>query len=179
MTSYFSGFGDFLTDKQHEALQAACDILVDESFEDLRTIEESGSFTNTRMLIYLPKRYSHKYDVLFAKKFMVTIIVVIWKLTQPNWMRLGCIAEELAFLALIQQAQVQLDLEGEDPDELEDFKGMILGDMDIEYLFDPQYDGIDESEVGALLGIESLAFGDWFRPFQDDSPVHPFTSIEE
>jgi len=48
--------------------------------------------------------------------------------------------------------------------------------LDFGFLFDNAYDGIDESEAAQELGMSSLAFNDWFKPFSDEPSriAHPY-----
>ena len=57
---------------------------------------------------------------------------------------------------------------------------LLFEDTDFEYLFIPARDGIEEGEVGRHLGMGSLAFEDWFKPFGGGSrgPVHPYCAGE-
>ena len=43
-------------------------------------------------------------ELLFAKQFLTCLITVAWKLQAPRHYRLACVAEELAFRALVQRA---------------------------------------------------------------------------
>ena len=47
-------------------------------------------------------------------------------------------------------------------------------DTDFELLFDPRWDGLEEDEAVSHLAMANLRFEDWFRPFRDEIPVHPY-----
>ena len=49
-------------------------------------------------------------------------------------------------------------------------------DADFEILFNPQFDGMEEDESVAHLALANLRFKDWFTPFQDEVPVHPYVA---
>lgn len=39
-------------------------------------------------------------------------------------------------------------------------------DHDVLMLFDARFDGIEDSDVGAMLGVANLHPKDWFKPFR-------------
>ena len=39
-----------------------------------------------------------------------------------------------------------------------------------------QWDGVEDSELGRRLGVANLRFDEWFHPFRDQIPVHPYSS---
>jgi hypothetical protein len=86
------------------------------------------------------------------------------------------VAEELAALAIINQTRALIE-EDEDGQAIEEVLENFM-DAYFELLFDNAYDGIDESEVGQSLGMSSLAFNNWFKPFTADSSriAHPYVS---
>ena len=83
-------------------------------------------------------------------------------------------AEELAAWAIINQAKA-LTEEDEDGEAIEKVLEKFI-DVYFEFLFDNAYDGIDESEAVQELGMSSLAFNDWFKPFSDEPSriAHPY-----
>lgn len=75
-------------------------------------------------------------------------------------------------------AHVARALFGETVDEnsMEEVIDRVYEDTDFLFLFDPRYDGVDESELGKRLGMQSLRFETWFDPFDGGSPVHPYVA---
>jgi hypothetical protein len=172
-------YTDILTPPALQALQGGCDTLIDGVFDDLENVKDPQDFADTWVAIYLPERYLYKYTPLFLRQFAVCIITVAWKLAQPEHMPLSSLAEELAANAIIESAKAYAEVIEEigDVDEIfEDFIGMYFEDTDFLFLFDDAYDGIDETEVGEVMGISSLAFDDWFKPFSDEPSRigHPY-----
>ena len=173
-------YSDILTPRAREALEMGCDWLIDHSFENYNDLKGPEEFEDTVLGGHLPSRYLHKYTPLFYKEFAVCIITVAWKLAQPTHMPLSSIAEELAARAIIKEAKALTAEEEEDGETIEQildrFIDIYFEDLDFELLFDNTYDGIDESEVGQELGMTSLAFDDWFKPFSGESSriVHPY-----
>jgi hypothetical protein len=49
-------------------------------------------------------------------------------------------------------------------------------DAYFEILFEVRYDGLDETEIAKVVGLSSLAFGDWFLPFSEEPArvTHPY-----
>ena len=55
------------------------------------------------------------------------------------------------------------------------FEDVAFQDADHELLYDMTRDGLEDSSVGARLGIGHLHFDDWFEPFLNaPTPVHPY-----
>jgi hypothetical protein len=105
--------------------------------------------------------------------------VVGWKLAQPGDVTLACVAEELALFALIRQAQMLLDLRERENDEQawNDFRDLAFEDEDFLFLFNPEFDGIEETEWARQHAMVGLKFNEWFRPFDAAShgAPHPFS----
>ena len=175
-------YSDALTQRERQVLQRACDVLIDEVFEDLKNIEGPKDLIDTTLGDCLPKRYLYSYTPLFLKQFVVSLIIVVRKLAQPEHKSLSSLAEELAAWAIVSKAQSLIEMEedmGEKTmrDPFDRFIDIYFEDLDFEYLFDEAYDGIDkESELAQMLGMASLSLKDWFKPFSDEPSriVHPY-----
>jgi len=174
-------YSDVLTPRAQEALEMGCDWIIDHCFENYNDLKDPEHFEDTILGGHLPSRYLHRYTPLFYKQFAVCIITVAWKLAQPKHIPLSSVAEELAAWAIINQAEA-LTEEHEDGEAiekvLEKFIDVYFEDLDFGFLFDNAYDGIDESEAAQELGMSSLAFNDWFKPFSDEPSriAHPYVS---
>jgi hypothetical protein len=85
------------------------------------------------------------------------------------------VAEELALFALIRQAQVLLDLREAESDEQvwSDFRDGVFEDEDFLFLFNPELDGIEESEWARQHAVVGLRFSEWFQPFDAASHGAP------
>lgn len=47
--------------------------------------------------------------------------------------------------------------------------------MSVGYLYIQRFDGIEDSDVGANMGIGNLRFDEWFEPFLNAAtPLHPY-----
>jgi len=160
-------FGDEMLPPDHaSALRAAVHELIDEFCEDIAALLEAPEkVEETSMSQYLPRCYRGRYSPLFAKQFLMATATVAWKLAQPQWHPLACIAEELALNAVVRKAEALLEAQGRKPDFIL-FEDSALEDLDIEVMFDPAWDGYEEET--------SLAFEYWFSPFRADEPAHPY-----
>jgi hypothetical protein len=87
----------------------------------------------------------------------------------------GCVAEELALFALILQAQVFLDLRelANDEQAWSDFRDLVFEDEDFLFLFNPELDGIEETEWAREHAVFGLKFNEWFQPFDPGSHGAP------
>ncbi|MGW5864645.1 hypothetical protein ACWFRJ_21005 [Streptomyces sp. NPDC055239] len=167
------------------ALIWGTDVLMDELFQDVHALDKEG--TNVAecdrpmwLLDELPPRYALQYDARFARRFLVTAIALTTRLTVGSFKNLSCVAEELVLKLLLREAEVTLETFGL-LDEgvsaaLERFADLVYEDMDHELLYDDSMDGVDESEVGAALGIAPMGITSWFTPFDEDRYVHPYAA---
>jgi hypothetical protein len=174
MTGFAEAWAEYLPDNHRRALYSALYMLSDEFF-DYDLDDEDHEF---RQL--LPRKYLHSYTPLFLKKFYVTLLTVGYKLALPEESDtlIACTAEELALHVLIEEASALLELEGIEADFVA-FEDVIYQDVDFEYLYEPENDGIEDSEVGVEMGIGNLHFSEWFKPFLNASmPVHPYCQDE-
>ncbi|QRX93110.1 hypothetical protein [Streptomyces noursei] len=169
------------------ALVWATDVLLDELFQDAYALaaEEMNVAERDRpmwLLDELPSRYALQYDVRFARRFLVTAIVLTTRFTEGSFEQLSCVAEELVLRLLLGRAEVTLEtfglLDEGVSSALECFAEMVYEDMDHEWLYDDSKDGIDESPVGEYLGVAPLGLASWFKPFGEDRYVHPYAVDE-
>jgi hypothetical protein len=157
------------------ALSTAVHVLIDEILDDIVALHRDEHFADTGLATYLPATCGHRYDLLFAKRFLACVYTVAWKLLSPDPQALACVGEELALHALIQGAEAILEGKGIQAD-FDVLRETAFEDEDYALLFDPQWDGIEGSERGRRLGMANLGYDDWFVPFRDEDPVHPYRS---
>jgi hypothetical protein len=158
-----------------KALGDAAVIVLDQYLEDLVNLGRGDSFDQTAMSDALPRKYLPRYDLLFAKAFVVCVSTVSWKLQSPDEQELACVAEELALNAIVGQAQTLLETRGRAVD-LGDVYEEAFQDVDFAFLFDARFDGIEESELADHLRMANLRFDDWFKPFANVPYVHPYVA---
>jgi hypothetical protein len=164
---------DELPSDHQEALLDAIDELTDEFFDDVAELLDEGDFAETTMGSFLPPRYLPRYTPVFAKQFLVCLLTVAWKIRAPGAYGLACTAEALALDALIQTAESAMEAAGQRYD-FDAFRDVAYEDEDYRLLFDPARDGIETTAAGRNLALANLEFSDWFRPFREKEPVHPY-----
>lgn len=179
-------------DAEHvRALEDAIPWSVDHALEDLAAIDlafragQKIDWDNLAFLSGLPERYRHRYTPLFAKQFVVCLIVATHKIVDPERIgqgMLSCVAEELAAHLVIREAGGLLAAHREEEgrgDAGADFGGvyeLLFEDIDFEWLYDEQMDGFEHDEEAVRqLGIAHLAFEQWFEPFAERF-VHPYAA---
>jgi hypothetical protein len=179
LAPYAAAYADVLSESHRETLRRAAITYLDECFSAIAEGEPGQSYADTPIGSYLPARYEHYYDGRFARAWATCVAVVGWKLAQPRDAVLACVAEELAVFALIRQAQVLLDLREVENDEQawSDFRDLVFEDEDFLVLFNPELDGIEETEWARQHAVVGLKFREWFRPFDSAShgTPHPFS----
>ncbi|GAA4662634.1 hypothetical protein GCM10023324_11260 [Streptomyces youssoufiensis] len=170
------------------ALVYGTDLLLDELFQDVCALDEDGGSVADCdepmwLLDELPRRYALRYDARFARRFLVTAIALTTRFTQGTFEQPSCVAEELALRLLLREAEIALDLFGLLDDgvslALECFADSVYKDMNHEWLYDDSMDGIDESPVGAYLGVAPMGISRWFTPFAAGRYVHPYAADDE
>lgn len=175
---FAAAYADVLPVSHREALRGAAITYLDECFSAIAEGQPGEGYADTAMGGYLPSRYEHYYDGRFARDWATAVAVVGWKLAQPGELTLACVAEELALFALIRQAQTLLDLHEEENNERawSDFRDLAFEDEDFLFLFNPELDGIEETEWARQHAVVGLAFNEWFQPFDPAShgAPHPF-----
>ncbi len=172
---------DVLPPSHRQALAEASDLLIDQGFDDVSAIADGDwPLADSTLGAHLPRRFALDYTPLFARQFFICLVTVAWKLAQPHFTPLTCVAEELAAWALINEAVAILEEQGEEAN-FDLFIDDLYEDTDFLILFDPKLDGLDSSEVGAYLGMGYLDFKDWFTPFGsgDRGAVHPYVQDDE
>lgn len=148
------------------ALWEASAVLIDQLFEDLDVLRDLDrvarqDIANTFVLSGLPPRHANKYDVRFARQFLVIAVDMTGALSR-GWARPSCVAQELALRCLFDQVEVIQDLY--DLDLADDWRSLLeqhmLEDTDSEMLYQK-------------LGLAPMNIQDWFEPFNDAS-VPPY-----
>jgi hypothetical protein len=151
---------------------------------DLNTsIRSDWTADNWLIGALLPPRYRLKYTAGFARKFLVCLITVVWKLGQREPLRLSCVAEELAAHVLLLEAEAFAEEHNQIVD-YSSFRDILFEDLDFEFLYDETYDGIEGTELGETMGIMHLAFAEWFERFGPPvsatyTEVHPYAQPED
>jgi hypothetical protein len=84
---------------------------------------------------------------------------------------------ELALHAIVSEAEALILADPEMDDaaaaNFNEFRATAFEDSDYEMLFDGAGDGIEDS-TDPKSYVVNLRFSDWFKPFNDESVIHPF-----
>jgi hypothetical protein len=163
------------------ALIVASPVVIDTLFICLNEFESSGRTVadagNSELLAGLPFRFGHKYTPDFFRRMIVAAVTISGRLTADHWHGPSCIGEAIALKMILETAErILLDL---DDFEVErrytDFKEQAFEDLDHEWLYMPQLDGVEDDEVFQdRMGAHNLAFESWFDPGPtDDVGPHP------
>jgi hypothetical protein len=160
-----------------QALLDACAVVVDEAFNSLEMLADDETFADTPMASWLPRTHLLRYDAGFARRFAACLIAVAGKLTDRHPHVLASVAEEMALAAILDEAEAILEMDGIQADMRAEAEGAFQ-DTDFESLFDPRWDGVEDAEEVAHLAMANLSFTEWFRPFRDEIPVHPYVAEE-
>ena len=149
--------------------------MLDLYLEDLARLAQGEPFDETNIADALPRTYLPRYDLLFAKAFVICVSTVVWKLQSPDQQELACVAEELALSAIVGQAQALLEMRGQQVN-IGDVYEEAFQDTDFEFLFDPSFDGIEESGIADYRRLANLRFEDWLKPFANVPHVHLYVA---
>lgn len=165
------------------ALYQAAVVTIDYLFDDLATLRNAGENATVATaehaafitLEELPDRYAHRYDALFTRQLIVATVDVTRRFTD-DWEPLACVAQELALVLLLNEAEQQLELAdldlGDWRDTVEDH---LFEDNDHEILFNPSLDGAEDDKAFlAQTGAAPMAFPDWFTPFNPERHLPPY-----
>lgn len=131
----------------------------------------------------LPPSFRPFYDLDFTERFLAVLMTVGWKLRSPHPYRHGCVAEELAFDAVVREAEhVMADL-WEKPQpaldfdaaterfrtlDLETFRDHAVKDEDYLMLWDPELVDAQDLDQENQYGFMGLRFTEWFEAFHDE-----------
>lgn len=151
------------------AVIVGLELLTDELFIDVQTLEESGTPASEHEVLWalheLPTRYAGHYSALFAKKFLITTAVLGYRLAQPDWEGPLNTAEVLAIRLVEAAARNQLAAAGIEDlplDEMfEAFEEYAFGDLDVDEMIEPSDAPEDDDDIDELVLVE------WFEPFEE------------
>jgi hypothetical protein len=172
------------------ALIFASSYLIDELFQDIRSLAEKGGAVADSdgffVLEDLPRRFAHHYDGRFAHKFLVATVSITGRLSAEQWAPPASVAEALALRLVVERAKFLLVDHGIVPKErvrnlYADFEDAAFDDTDHELLYSAAADGFEDDEaLSAGLGLADMRLGSWFAEFDGSvANVHPFTADVE
>ena len=174
MTDFAKLWADALPNDHREALYDCLCLLTDD-FLNSENPEDSSLAWN------LPRKYLPRYTEVFLRRFFISFLTVGYKLAyqEPTELLPSCVAEELGLHILIEGASAHLKDVKQVKADFSLFEDLAFQDGDFEYLYNPKYDGIEDSSIGAEHGIGLLHIDEWFIPFDNAiTPVHPYSADE-
>jgi hypothetical protein len=165
-----------LSDEALSILRASADELRDDLRDDIRLLRDGGSFEDTVAVSeHLPAVFARHYTPELFAQWAGSVETVAHKLAAYPDTCLATTAEELAGHALIAYCETLIDeREGEldDPDgvreKFSEAHDLAFEDHDVLLLFDARFDGIEDSDIGEMMGMANLSVRDWFKPFRAD-----------
>lgn len=149
------------------AMAWASKTLVDELFDDICILRESGSVNETLRIADLPPLYRTRYNALFAQKFL-TVTVDLGTSFVAGFGSPTCVAQELALRLVLDVVEGLGELYPELPlarNWRSWAEESLFEDLDHEMLYDPTLDGISGDPDYAQLGTVDLDPASWFVPF--------------
>jgi hypothetical protein len=164
------------------ALVQAVEVLTEELFQDVRTLEETDATADDLVDLWvigeLPRRFAHCYTALFAKKFLVAMTVLGHRLTIPEWTPPLSTAETLALHVIKSRAVHQLQLDGLLEEEaikraFSAFDEHAFDDLSHELLYEDG--GLDspQAETDDTLDVDG-----WFHPMDGvGQGLHPYLHV--
>ena len=154
---------------QIQALFEASRQAVGEAYAAIGELAAGRPAGELALLRRLPRKYLPRCGRDFVQRFAAVVTTVAWKLAEPSHVySLACTAEDVALKIILDLARERL---GED-EQLDDLAGALFEDDAFLMLWDQSLDGAEER----LPAAAHLAFADWFEPFGDREPVHPFVA---
>jgi len=156
-----------LSESHASALQDSTVLLTRFFFDAANELSEGKRVEDTWLAEYLPMRYSPLYDGAFARRFVTCLLAVSARLWSDDPYRPACVAEQLAFRALLDFAQAALEERGIEP-EFGPAWEQAFDNLGVSVLFD---------EVHAVE--PRLAFENWFQPIDDGYQLHPSIRFQD
>jgi hypothetical protein len=120
---------------------------------------------------YLPPAWQIGLDDNFMSGMVEAMTSVTTGLTQVEWEGPANTAEELCLKAILDHASEVIPVLWKIADkrrlenDVMDLREIGFQDIDHEFLFEPAMDGIDTSDLGAQMGMQSLVRRDAFKRF--------------
>lgn len=160
--------------------------LIDDLFADIQELAgagvlSAGDVSDTYALAYLPRRFAHRYDTDFARRFLIVCSDLSMNLA-AGWKAPSCVAQELAVKCLLEHTGhtvEAMEIEDRLPG---DWRALVqealLEDTDAFLLYDQALDGFENDPEAGPPGRASMKFDDWFRPFRPGAPVPPYADPE-
>jgi hypothetical protein len=151
------------------AVAVASELLTDWIAQDLSDVASGREAIHAGA--YLPPTWQIGLDEDFVAGMAKAMKSVTTGLTEIHWLGPANTAEELCLKAILDHAsevvpdfweiRVRARLES----DVMDLRENGFQDIDHEFVFEPEVDGIDKSDLGAQMGMQSLSRRDAFKRF--------------
>ena len=151
------------------AIAVAGEILTDFISQDLTDVASSREVINADA--YLPPAWRIGLDESFLAGMANAMAFVTTGLTDVDWKGPSSTAEEVCLKAILDHASEAIPDVWKIEDrarlnaDVMDLREIGFQDIDHEFLFEPAMDGIDKSDLGAQMGMQSLSRRDAFKRF--------------
>lgn len=156
-----------LSESDVTALRDSTVLLTRFFFDAVNELHNGVPVEDTWLAEYLPMRYRAHYDEEFGRRFLTCLLSVSARVWNADVHAPTCIAEQLAFRALLDFAQATLEERGIDPGFGPAWE-QAIDDLDVKTLF-------DENHV-----VEPrLEFSEWFHPLDEAAQIHPSIRFED
>jgi len=167
------------------AVIMAAEQIIDQCVDDLQEIDfdDEGMPDQDRAedsFVYdaFPVRHRSAYNEGFFRRTLVTAVKVAHDFARPDGASAACTAEEIIIHTIGQIATSICELT-EIAEPTIDLDDALLEDVDFEFLFDADMDGIEDDPARqAVMSIHVFNVADWFSPFNDSYVVHPYAETE-
>lgn len=149
-------------------------LLTDELFADIQTLEDTGLTADQVDALWvvdeLPERHADSYDAAFAKKFLISLTILGYRLSQEDWTPPLSTAEALALHLVKSRAENQLAALG------------LTEEFPVEDMFTAFAEAaFEDFDHEALYGedAEPLPFDEWFLPYEHlTTALHPYLTTD-
>ena len=166
---------NILSEKQVEYITAAFVVMNNQMREDIITLaKDEDAHEGLWIWNELPPVGRAALDMPMLFKLFTAFITLVYKFHSEEEFRLGNRAEELLLYIAIEYAKGLAETAGEEIEEFEDFKVYAFEDEDFLMMYEPKFDGFEESEHGEMMGIGSLSPKEWFEAYNEPKNPHPF-----
>ena len=145
-----------------EELGAGMEMLYSYLTETLWALMEHKDAGDTWLHNQLPYFARLRCDDRLCRDFLTTLSTLAFKTFGPAPFPIACRAEEMLLAWAADEVAAMREVDGEGFEEKKDFLGDVIGDFDLELMYDPAYDGIDEMPY---LRTGSFRPEDWFSPY--------------
>ena len=164
-----------LSKRQIEYLSAAFDLINDQLRNDIMILTtDENAFGDLWIWNELPPIGRAHLDIHMVFKLFTAFITLVYKFHNEEEFRFGNRAEELLLHVSIEHAIGLAEMNGEDLEAFENFKVNVFEDEDFLMMYEPEFDGFEESRYGEMMGIRSLSPKNWFEAYDASRNSHPF-----